>query len=396
MMSKSKNVIRARYFIITFTALFLFMIPGLFHSCEYLDMERKLMFQTGEAQAIAAHKAIVSGIVYDVGEKGLEQYGHCWSTQPDPILGNSPAIGFGSMEEGTGYNSLLDDLMPDTKYFMRSYVKAKNGEVEYGAPFEFHTLPDVYDLFMPRSSEAVGMYTANTLVIDGVDSEPEWATTQAYECSGRSLDMLVTEYPPEDLSCSFKVLFNEEGIMFWIMVKDEIIIPFDDVRHKDVPPQYANFMSEVQVWMADFAEIYLHWGDYPTPTGEYTIDNTFQIRFNPYYSTATLPEDIDAIGMGRYGRDLGLPSEMYSFIDFVVVPADGGYNAEAFISWDLFGDRPDNLLYLEVQAGDADDPDVLRESLVSWNNTDEHTLPREIAWSNINFLGRLLLYRPQF
>lgn len=349
------------------------------------------MFQTGEPLAIAANHAIVSGAVFDVGEKSLIQYGHCWSEEQSPTPGVHPSTEFGNKNEGGGYSSLLTGLQPETRYFMRSYVTANTGEVSYGDQVEFHTPPKKYDLFMPTTSEAVAIFSENNMVIDGVANEPEWGMTDMYTCEGK-LDKEVDVFSSEDLSCNFKILYNDEGIMVWIMVKDEKIITFEDVRDLAVPTRFSEFMSRVDTWMADYAEIYLHWGDYPTPSGEYTVDNSFQIRFNPWYSSSTISTDPASYG-GRNGLDNRPLEEMFSFVDFIVVPAEGGYNVEAFISWDLFAHRPGNLVYFEIMASDADNLEILRESMLSWNNTDRHP---EDAWQNINQFGRLLLYNPNF
>ena len=381
-MSPANCIIRVRQAKHAVYFMFFLLNTGLFLSCENLDIERKVMLKTGDALVVASKSAIVSGTVFDVGESGLIQYGHCWSDEHNPTVNFDPNTGLGSNSTGGVYNSLLTGLSPDTRYFVRSYV-SDNSRTIYGDVIELKTVSQNTDIFMPTTSEAFATYAKNPVVIDGKSSEPEWNAARLYTCTGKSQAMLVSEFMPSDLSCSYKVLFNEEGIMFWISVNDANIVTYEDVRSEGV-----------LAWMADYAEIYLHYGDYPTPDGAYTVDNSFQIRFNPYYSSGSLPSDLDTIVLGRYGRDWKPLQEMYSFVDFIVVPSDKGYNVEALVQWELFARRPENLVYFEIQAGDADDPEVLRESIIAWNNTDNATRPYEEAWRNINFFGRLLLYNP--
>jgi hypothetical protein len=363
-----------------------FMIPlftiGLFPSCENLDIKKEVLLKTGEVLVSAQHSAIVSGTVFDVGENGLLQYGHCWSESNNPTIENDSRTSLGEKSSAGIYNSLITDLSPNSRYYVRAYA-SNNSSTKYGEEIEFITPSQNPDIYMPTTSEAVAGYANNTVVIDGSGSDPEWDLADLTVCRGRSLAMPVDMFTPEDLSCVYKVLFNEEGIMFWIEVRDETIITYDDVRH-----------DGVYTWMADFAEIYLHNGDYPTADGEYTLDNSFQIRFNPYYSSGSLPPDLDEVQSGRNGRDWKPLEEMYAFIDFIAVPSDKGYNVEALVKWDIFATKPENLVYFEIQAGDADNPDVLRESIIAWNNTDDAIRADEAAWKNINFLGRLLLYNP--
>jgi hypothetical protein len=380
-MSAMEGIIKARDNNFALCIVILLSSICLFLSCENLDIKKEALLKTGGVLVSAQNSAIVSGIVFDVGESGLVQYGHCWADVNNPTIENSSKTSLGEKYAGGIYNSLLTGLSPDTRYYVRAYVSDGSGTL-YGEEIELRTTSQNPDIHMPTTSEAVASYTNHTVVIDGYGNEPEWELATLYSCTGKSTQMPSYLFSAEDLSCVFKVLFNEVGMMFWIQVKDENIITYEDVRRE-----------EVYSWQADYAEIYLHNGDYPTSDGEYTVDNSFQIRFNPFYSSGSLP-DLDASQSGRYGRDWKPLEEAFSHIDFIVVPSDEGYNVEALVNWGLFTKKPKNLVYFEIQAGDADNPDVLRESIIAWNNTDDETRLNEYAWFNINFFGRLLLYNP--
>ena len=376
------NQLKQAYLTIIF--LMLFCSTGLFHSCEILSIEKKLMFQTGEPVAVGMNNAIVSGIIFDVGENGLVQYGHCWSEEPNPTIEMHPKTALGSRDNIGGYRSLLAELAPETNYFVRSYALEKNGSLMYGDQIEFHTTSRVPGLLMPTTSELVANFSNPNMIIDGKADEPEWRETMEHRCMGR-LERDVVDFSPEDFSCFFKVMYNEEGLMFWFRVQDENVITFGDLIGEDL-----------LTWQADYVEIYLHNGVYPKATGEWTPDNTFCIRFSPFFNSGTLPENLDDIGHGRNGLDWRPLNDMYSFVEFAVVPTPDGYTAEAMVRWDLFPQRPANVVYLEVQAGDTDHPERYRESMLAWNNADPETVSFEDAWLNINFLGRLFLYNPNF
>jgi hypothetical protein len=380
-MSVSRYIIKDRTgkYVVCFVVLF--SVASLLPSCEILEIEHKVIFETGEVLVAGANNAIVSGIIYDPGKGGLDQHGHCWSLEREPTVDTDTCTSLGGISTFVTYNSLLTGLAPDTVYYVKAYVSDQKGTY-YGEEIVLRTAPRVYDLYMPTTSEAVAGYSPVSIVVDGNDDEPGWEQATPHACTGSSLQMPVPDFSPSDLSCAFKVMFNEQGLMFWISVKDQTIITYEDIRG-----------PEILSWMADYAEIYLHIGDYPTPDGAYTEYNTFQIRFNPYYSSSALPSDIDSISMGRNGYYWKPLDGVYSHVNYVVVPSDKGYNVEAFISWDLFADRPDHLMYFEVQAADTDDPVALRESIIAWNNTDFETRKTELAWNNSNFFGRLFLYK---
>ena len=75
-------------------------------------------------------KAIAT--IIDVGE-GINQHGHCWSTSPEPtIFVNENMTENGQINNAEPYYSILTGLKPNTKYYVRAYVK-NGGPAVYGA-----------------------------------------------------------------------------------------------------------------------------------------------------------------------------------------------------------------------------------------------------------------------
>lgn len=83
------------------------------------------------------------GIPYSVGSivdfgsaESILDHGHCWSMDPDPRLGNSESSHHGTVSEGGSFSSEMKDLLPDTVYYVRSWVKDSYG-VRYARALAF-------------------------------------------------------------------------------------------------------------------------------------------------------------------------------------------------------------------------------------------------------------------
>lgn len=81
----------------------------------------------------------VQSKIIDISKEGIEQYGHCWNTLPEPTINNF----FTSNKETAqkeSYTDTLYSLLPDKQYFIRPYI-ISNSEVIYGTEESFFT-PD--------------------------------------------------------------------------------------------------------------------------------------------------------------------------------------------------------------------------------------------------------------
>jgi uncharacterized protein (TIGR02145 family) len=81
---------------------------------------------------------IVEGNILNDGGSSIVSRGVCYSTTPNPNMGNMRT------EDGSGvgsFTSILRNLSPFMTYFARSYAKNTNGVVVYGNEVTFTTLP---------------------------------------------------------------------------------------------------------------------------------------------------------------------------------------------------------------------------------------------------------------
>lgn len=108
----------------------------LFSSGCWSENPRMMKVETGHLSEISYTAATISGSVVDVGESGLEAYGHCWSTSSGPSYDLDQKTQLGRCDTMGIYLSQLTDLEPDTKYFVRSYAKS-GGDVVYGNEITF-------------------------------------------------------------------------------------------------------------------------------------------------------------------------------------------------------------------------------------------------------------------
>jgi len=111
--------------------------------CEKIDLKWKLdKFPTLvslDATKITSVNAESGGNISPDGGAPITQRGVCWSVDENPTTTNNKT----SDGSGTGnYVSILDNLQPDTKYYVRAYATNKVG-TSYGNQVSFTTLPEL-------------------------------------------------------------------------------------------------------------------------------------------------------------------------------------------------------------------------------------------------------------
>lgn len=86
---------------------------------------------------IKATSASAIGTVVDIGD-GISQHGHCWDTLDYPAIDDNTTLN-GAVSQIGAYTSHLTNLLPNTRYFVRAFVR--NDEyLEYGSVVAFNTL----------------------------------------------------------------------------------------------------------------------------------------------------------------------------------------------------------------------------------------------------------------
>jgi len=74
------------FVILLITFVLIFYLFAIIQSCKKLEFEKVARVKTGEATDVTSNSASVTGIIQDVGESGVTQYGHCWSTNQNPKI----------------------------------------------------------------------------------------------------------------------------------------------------------------------------------------------------------------------------------------------------------------------------------------------------------------------
>lgn len=117
----------------TFLALFIF-------SCKEEKEESKLTVNTKEVTEITTNSAKCGGSVIATGNYTIGACGVCWSESPSPTINDF----FTTDTQGGGeFNSLMKNLKPGTKYFVRAYAKTSSDPM-YGEELNFtaESLPE--------------------------------------------------------------------------------------------------------------------------------------------------------------------------------------------------------------------------------------------------------------
>jgi uncharacterized protein (TIGR02145 family) len=106
-------------------------------SCEIFDYERIIIIQTGSPTNESCNSAEITGQILDLGESNIVQHGHCWSTNPENLNKKSS---LGARASRGSFTSTLQDLSPDTKYYIKAYATDANGKTVYGDENSFKTI----------------------------------------------------------------------------------------------------------------------------------------------------------------------------------------------------------------------------------------------------------------
>ncbi len=91
---------------------------------------------TSSPSSVGVDTVVISGDISNDGGSSIVLRGICFSTSPNPNMGNQRT------EDGSGigsFNSVLRGLASSTAYFARSYAKNSNGVVVYGNEISFTT-----------------------------------------------------------------------------------------------------------------------------------------------------------------------------------------------------------------------------------------------------------------
>jgi uncharacterized delta-60 repeat protein len=132
---KKTNTFNKIHIISLIVIVLCIVLFSLNQSCKKLEFERVIRVKTGEVTDTSTNSASVTGVVQDVGENGINQYGHCWSMSENPTL-NDP---HSTNNSGSGiFTSDITGLSPETTYYVRAYASSSEDTV-YGNQISFTT-----------------------------------------------------------------------------------------------------------------------------------------------------------------------------------------------------------------------------------------------------------------
>jgi uncharacterized protein (TIGR02145 family) len=159
-MMKQRIKRKAYIVVIIYSGLF-FCLSIFIHSCKKLEIERIVKVETGEVSDITSNSASITGIILDVGENGLTQYGHCWSTDINPSIKDSVSS-FGPINSTGTFTSKLNGLHANTWYNISAYYFSITGPY-YGDEINFKTISGVPTL----TTDIVTLITDTTATSGG-------------------------------------------------------------------------------------------------------------------------------------------------------------------------------------------------------------------------------------
>ena len=115
----------------------LITITSFLHACK--EIKKEMLVSTGEATNIQTNSADISGLIVDLGEGRITQFGHCWSKSPDVDLSSPNQSLLGSPTSTRAFTSQLTNLEGGTKYYVKAYIT--DGAIKvYGKEISFTTI----------------------------------------------------------------------------------------------------------------------------------------------------------------------------------------------------------------------------------------------------------------
>ena len=126
---------------VNFKYLYALFFIGLFHviSIQKAKSQHSICLPTvttSSPSSVGVDTVVIGGDISNDGGSSIVLRGICFSTSPNPNMGNQRT------EDGSGigsFNSVLRGLASSTAYFARSYAKNSNGVVAYGNEVSFTT-----------------------------------------------------------------------------------------------------------------------------------------------------------------------------------------------------------------------------------------------------------------
>ncbi|MFN5650389.1 MAG: LamG-like jellyroll fold domain-containing protein, partial [Actinomycetes bacterium] len=103
---------------------------------------------TSSPTSVGVDTVVIGGDISNDGGSSIALRGICYSTSPNPNMGNQRT------EDGSGtgsFNTVLRGLNPSTTYYARSYAKNSNGVVVYGNEVSFTTSASLPGVRCPGS-----------------------------------------------------------------------------------------------------------------------------------------------------------------------------------------------------------------------------------------------------
>ncbi|UCH14059.1 MAG: hypothetical protein JSV22_13270 [Bacteroidales bacterium] len=137
--------------------------------------EERIMAVTNDSISdISSTSAKAHATIVDIGN-GIEQHGQCWSTSTEPTLDdNENMTEEGSVNAAGSFTSTMVNLMPDTKYYTRAYVR-NSDMVVYGNALSFTTL--TISLPVVTTGSITDLTTSNATISGNLNSLGEGASS---------------------------------------------------------------------------------------------------------------------------------------------------------------------------------------------------------------------------
>ena len=135
---------------------------------ETLTGSNKIEIGTTVVDSVAYYDAKVSTTISSTGGNQISQHGHCWNIENEPTIEDNHTS-LGKLENPKTFQSQIEELSPNTTYFIRSYCNYQNGTV-YGNQETITTLKTDKPVIITSAVTDITLVSAvcgGTVVNDG-------------------------------------------------------------------------------------------------------------------------------------------------------------------------------------------------------------------------------------